>query len=151
MLRRWNDVWADFDRTFTWMDTLRRQMDRAWDEPISSGWDLRSSRGFPVTNLHDTGDAYLVRAEVPGLSDKDVKVEVNQDVLTISGKREGNAPEGYTVHRRERAPVQFSRSFSFPTPVDMEKVGASVKNGVLTVRLAKAAEAQPRQIAVKAE
>jgi len=150
MLRRWNDVWADFDRTFAWMDELRRQMDRAVDEP-AFGLDLRSSHGFPATNLYDTGTEYVIRSEVPGLSEKDVKVTVNQDVLTISGARENDAPEGYASHRRERTPVRFSRSFSFPSKVDMEKVKATVSNGVLTVELAKVAEAQPRQITVSAQ
>ena len=149
MLRRWNDLWSDFDRTFAWMDTVRRQMDEA-EEP-TVGFDLRSSRGFPSANLYDSGNEFVVRAELPGLTEKDVKVTVHQDVLTISGARENDAPEGYTAHRRERIPVRFSRSFSFPSPVDMEQVKASVKNGVLTVQLAKTAEAQPRQIAVKAE
>ena len=150
MLRRWNDLWSDFDRTFAWMDTVRRQMDNTVDEP-TFGFDLRSSRGFPSANLYDSGNEFTIRAEIPGLTEKDVNVTVNQDVLTISGVRENDAPEGYVAHRRERLPVRFSRSFSFPSPVDMEKVKASVKNGVLTVQLAKTAEAQPRQIAVKAE
>lgn len=150
MLRQWNDMWADFDRTFAWMEAFRRQMDHAFEEP-TLGLDLRSSRGFPSSNIYDAGNEFVVRADVPGLSEKDVNVSVNQDVLTISGARETGAPEGYTAHRRERLAVRFSRSFSFPAPVDMEKVKASVKNGVLTVHLAKAAEAQPRQISVKAE
>lgn len=148
MLRHWNDVWADFDRAFAWMDAIRQEMDR----PLEGyGSDLRASRGFPGVNLHDNGDAYLVRAEVPGLTEKDINVTVNQDVLTITGERKDDAPEGYTVHRRERAPVRFSRSFSFPSAVDTEKVKASVRHGVLTVELAKAANAKPRQITVKAE
>jgi HSP20 family protein len=150
MLRRWNDVWADFDRTFAWMEAFRRQMDQALEGP-SLGPDLRSSRGFPSTNLYDAGNEFVIRAEVPGLADNDVKVTVNQDVLTISGERRNDAPEGYASHRRERIPARFSRSFSFPSQVDMEKVKATVKNGVLTVQLGKVAASQPRQIAVKAE
>lgn len=150
MLRHWNDVWADFDQTFAWMDAFRRQMDRAFESP-AYGMDLRSSRGLPSANLYDAGHEYVIRAEVPGMTEKDVNVTVHQDVLTVSGSRESDAPEGYTAHRRERLPVRFSRSFSFPTAVDMEKVKATVKNGVLTVNLAKAEEAKPRQIAVKAE
>jgi HSP20 family protein len=150
MLRRWNDVWNDFDQTFAWMENVRRQMDRAFTGP-ALGLDLRASRGFPSTNFFDAGSEFVLQAEVPGLSEKDVSVTVNQDVLTIAGTRENTAPEGYTTHRRERLPVRFSRSFSFPSHVDLEKVKASVKNGVLTVQLAKAVEAQPRQITVKAE
>ena len=150
MFRRWNDTWADFDRTFAWMEAFRRQMDRAFDEP-GLRLDMRSSRGFPSTNLYDNESEYVIRSEVPGLCEKDVNVVVHQDVLTVSGSRESDVPEGYTAHRRERAPVRFSRSFSFPSPIDMEKVQASVNNGVLTVRVGKVAEAQPRQIAVTAE
>ena len=147
MLRRFNDMWADFDLSHAWMEAVHRQMERQ----AQPGSDLRASHGFPGVNLYDSGSEFMIRAEIPGLSEKDVNVTVNQDVLTISGERKNDAPEGYAVHRRERAPARFSRSFSFPTALDMEKVKASVQNGVLTVRLAKAAEAQPRQIAVTAE
>ncbi|HNS99193.1 MAG TPA: Hsp20/alpha crystallin family protein [Polyangiaceae bacterium] len=150
MLRRWSDVWNDFDQTLAWMEGVRRQMDRTFSGP-ALGLDLRASRGFPCTNLVDEGNEYILRAEVPGLSEKDIKVTVHQDVLTLSGARESEAPEGYTTHRRERQPLRFSRSFSFPSRVDLEKVKASVKNGVLTVHLAKVEEAQPRQIAVTTE
>ena len=60
-------------------------------------------------------------------------------------------PSGYTAHRRERAPVQFARSFALPCKVDIEKTAAVIKDGVLTVTMAKAPEAQPRQIQVQAK
>ncbi len=148
MLRRWNDMWADFDRGFAWMEAIRHQMESASE---GAGSDLRASRGFPGVNLYDAGEEFIVRAEVPGLSEKDVNVTVNQDVLTVSGEKKNDSPEGYAVHRRERLPTRFSRSFSFPSAVDTEKVKATVRAGVLTVRLTKAAETKPRQIAVSAE
>ena len=93
----------------------------------------------------------MIKALVPGLSEKEIQISGNQEVLTISGERKVDAPEGYSVHRRERGNVRFSRSFTFPCRLDMERASASVKDGVLTIKLAKAAEAKPRQITVTAQ
>ena len=82
------------------------------------------------------------------MTEKELQISLNQDVLTLSGERKPDAVEGYTVHRKERPSVRFSRSFSLPCKVDPEKTSAVLKNGVLTLALNKAAEAQPRQIAV---
>jgi HSP20 family protein len=144
--------WSDLDRAWTWMDDFRRQVDRLFDE-----YDAPAARGaeaggpWPRAGLWDTGSGLLLVAEVPGLADKDVKVTVNQDVLTIEGERRAEAPQGYSVHRRERGAVTFARSVAFPCRVDVEKATATVKDGVLMVTLPKAAEAQPRQIAVRAQ
>ena len=70
--------------------------------------------------------------------------------MTIKGERQDSAPEGYSVHRKERGAFRFTRSFALPAKVDVEKVQAVLKHGVLTVTLPKAKEAQPRQISVKA-
>jgi HSP20 family protein len=68
----------------------------------------------------------------------------------MSGERKPDESQGYYVHRQERVPVKFSRSFSLPCKVDPEKSTATLKNGVLTITLPKATSAQPRQITVKA-
>lgn len=142
-------LWSDFDRTFAWMDELRRRMDRTFlDFDQELGLDRTAS--WPKTNLYDTGTELVVRAEVPGLTEKDIQVSLDQGVLTLRGERKVDTPEGYATHRQERGAFQFTRSFSFPCQIDVEKAAASVKSGVLTVRIAKAAEAQPRQVTVKA-
>jgi len=92
----------------------------------------------------------VLEADVPGLTEKDIQLTVTQDSLGLSGERKLDALEGYSVHRRERGAQRFSRAWALPTHVDSERVEASVKNGVLTVTLPKAAEARPRQIAIKA-
>ncbi|MCU0691681.1 MAG: Hsp20/alpha crystallin family protein [Polyangiaceae bacterium] len=148
MLTRWSDFWGDFDRTLAWMDVVRSQMDRRFED-VGVGRSQELSAGFPRTNLYDAGSELVIRAEVPGLSEKDIQVSVNQNVLTMTGDRKPDVPEGYAVHRQERAPVRFTRSFSFPCDVDAEKAKATVRDGVLTIRIAKAAQAQPRQIAVQ--
>ena len=150
--------WGDFDRTFTAMDELRRRMDRVFDEyggypPYARPGheeETRASAAWPRLNLLDAGAALVVTAELPGLSEKDVALTINQDVVTLVGARKSDAPEGYSVHRQERSAVEFSRSFTLPTKIDAEKTSATMKDGVLTITMAKAPEAQPKQIPVRA-
>jgi HSP20 family protein len=142
-------LWSDFDRAFLSMDELRRRMDQTFQE-FDREFGLRSYASWPKTNLYDAGTHFLIRAEVPGLSEKDIQVTCNEEVLTIRGERKVDVPEGYSVHRQERGAYQFTRSYSLPCKIDMEKAEASVKDGVLSVRMAKAPESQPRQITVKA-
>ena len=93
----------------------------------------------------------VLHAEVPGLADKDIKITMNQDVLTLEGERRVLAPEGYSVHRKERSSVRFARSFTMPCKVDVERVGATVRDGLLTITLPKTPESQPRRIAVRSQ
>jgi HSP20 family protein len=156
----------DFDRTFTVMDQLRRRMDRIFDEyepsrapardalrsSLADEVERASGRGrFPRLTFAETGTSLVLRADVPGLGEKDVQLSIHQDVLTLSGERKVDAPQGYVAHRQERAPLKFARSFSLPCKVDPEKSTAAIKDGVLTITLPKAVEAQPRQIAIKAQ
>ena len=148
---------SELENTFALMNELRRRMDRVWDDvdpkwqgPAASPRSLSASV-FPPINLFDTGSSLVLKADVPGLSEKDVQVTLNGGGVFISGERKVVAPEGYSAHRQERSHVKFSRSLTLPCAVDPEKTTATVKDGVLTLTLTKAAEAQPRQIAVRAQ
>jgi HSP20 family protein len=144
--------WADLDDVVSTFDQLRSFVDRAFDEGglrVEPGRGISfSANSWPRTNLADTGSTLVLTAEVPGLSDKDIQITLNQGVLTISGERQIKVPEGYVAYRQERGAVKFSRSFTLPSRVDAERAAATVKNGVLTVTLEKVPEAVPRQIAV---
>ncbi len=142
----------DFDRTFHLMDLLRRRMDRMLDEydDGAESPETRSFTGtFPRTNLYDTGNALVLEADLPGLAEKDVTLSLANDVLTLSGERKTEVPQGTSVHRRERMPLEFSRSYALPVKVDPDKTNAVMKDGVLTVTLEKAPELKPRQISVR--
>jgi HSP20 family protein len=147
----------DFDRTFATMDQLRRRMDRLFEEfepdVVRGGREVERmwSGRFPRLSFTESAGNLVLVADLPGLSEKDVQLSIHQDVLTLAGERKQDAPQGWYVHRQERSPVRFSRSFALPCKVDPEKSTATLKNGVLTITLPKAAEAQPRQIAVKAQ
>jgi len=161
MLMRFGDV----NTTFAAMDELRRRMDRMFDEvdgrgaapsrmpfffePFEAVAPPRVVATWPRLGVYDAGATLVISADVPGMTESDLKLEIDQDVLTLSGERKSDAPEGYAVHRRERAPVKFSRSVALPCKVDPEKASATLKDGVLTLTLTKSPDARPRQIAVK--
>jgi HSP20 family protein len=143
--------WTDFEHTLRTIDRLQRRMDRAffdWQEPLVVR--RRARAGWPATNVFETKEAFVVKAEVPGLSEGDVSVSVEDDALVVRGERKASVPEGYRVQLRERAPIAFTRKLPLPARVDAGAVTAALENGVLTVTLPKAKEALPRQIAVKA-
>ena len=139
----------DFDRTISLMDQLRRRMDRVFEDFDRSDGTEPTATRFPRTNFYDNGTAFALTLDVPGLKENDLKLTLTNDVLTVSGSRKADAPEGYSVHRQERSAYQFSRSYALPTKVDPEKVSASLKDGVLTITLEKAPEVKPRQISVR--
>jgi HSP20 family protein len=140
---------TDLDRNFELMNQLRRRLDRVFEE-VDGERSWTTSDQFPRTNIYDTGKGFVLKAEVPGLTEKDVTLTLTQDVLTLAGERKVETPEGYSVHRRERLPMRFSRSFALPAKADPEKVNATIKDGILTVTVDKAPEVQPKQISIRA-
>ncbi|MGH7297982.1 MAG: Hsp20/alpha crystallin family protein [Polyangiaceae bacterium] len=137
--------WREFEDTLQTLDRLQRHLDRTFIAP-----SRRHARAaWPATNVFETKEAFLVKAEVPGLAEGDVSVSVEDEALLIRGERKVEAPAGYRAHVRERSAVAFTRKLPLPARVDAEGVTASLVNGVLTVTLPKAREALPRQIAVK--
>ncbi len=156
MLTRWNRLSTpSFNRTpFSLFGELQQNLGRMledWDRDMSLFQGGAQGRGWGGLNvdLFDQGENFLFRVEVPGFSESDIKLSVNAEFLSISGERKLEVPEGHTQHRRERSSYKFSRSFAFPTKVDVEKVSAQLKDGILQIEVAKAPEIQPRQIEVK--
>lgn len=131
-------------------DDLRREMNRLFFDFESARPALEMEAGWPRVSLDDTGESLVLRAEVPGVAEKDLELQVEEGTVSLRGERKEAVPEGHSVHRKERADFRFSRSFQLPTKVDAEKVEAQLKNGVLTVTLPKAEAAKPRKISVRA-
>jgi HSP20 family protein len=104
----------------------------------------------PAVDIVEDGNEYLIKAELPEVKKEDVKVTVQDDVLTISGERTFEKEEkGRKFHRMERAYGSFARSFTLPEDADGEKVAAEFKDGVLKVHLRKSEQAKPKSIEVK--
>jgi HSP20 family protein len=106
--------------------------------------------GAPQFTIGEENGALVLRAQLPGMTEKDLSITAESNTLTISGQRQIEVPEGYRAIRRERIPLKFSRSFTLSRDVSLEAAQAKLENGILTLSIPKRPEAQPRQIAVKA-
>ena len=150
MLTRWYDYgFGDVERRLAEFDVLRRELNRLFEGGRAPRRTMRAGAGsWPRIGLFDRGEALLLRAEVPGVANDDLEINLDQGVLSLKGERKAEVPEGYSVHRQERGSLSFSRSFSLPCQVDAEKAKATLTDGVLTLSLPKMPEAKPRQIAV---
>ena len=128
---------------------LQRELERSLTAPFPN---LEGgAHVFPPINIFAADDSLVIRAEVPGFKTEEIHLTVACDCLTLTGARQPNdhaKPGGY--HRREREFGSFSRSIQLPKDLDPDKATAQCRNGLLTVRIPKAAAAQPRQIAVQA-
>lgn len=103
----------------------------------------------PSVDISETDTAYLVKAEIPGVKKEDVKVTIQDGMLTIHGERKQEKEEkGKRFHRVERCYGSFMRSFRVPDDADESKVKAEFKDGMLNVTLSKSEKAKPRQVNV---
>ena len=148
MLTLWNDrpVWKNARAEF---EALRREAHRRHAAARDNRPRRLNPTDFPRIGLFDTPEQLVMRAEVPGVAEEDLDITIDEETLTLKGTRKIEIPEGYTVHRQERAETTFARSFSLPCKVDSDKTSAVLKDGLLTVSLPKAPEVHARQIAVK--
>lgn len=103
----------------------------------------------PAVDVRETKDDYVIEVDMPGLSEKDITVTLENKHLTLKGERK--PMEGATYTRRERAFGPFERVFHLPDDVDSTRVEASAKNGVLILRLPKAEQAKPKTIEIKSQ
>src|SRR5687767_10709176 len=133
------------------LGTLQTEMNRlfntVFDSPGGNGGTMR--RWMPAMDLLEDGDDFVLRADLPGMSEEDVNIELEDSTLTLSGERkaEHTSEEG-GYYRVERASGAFSRSLTLPKGVDPEAVSARFDRGVLEVRIPKPAERKPRKIAI---
>mgnify|MGYP000153282187 CR=1 FL=1 len=104
---------------------------------------------YPAVDILESKDAYLIRAELPGMKKEDIHLELEDGTLTLSGERKFEEPtNGDEYHRVERLAGKFSRSFHIPQAVKDDGIKATYRDGILEVSVPKAEEAKPRQITV---
>ena len=143
------DLWEPF-RDFGDLET---EMHRLFGRPAGPSRWLPPHNGghwLPEVDITEEKDRILVRADLPGMKQEEISVEVSDGALTIKGerKRESETKDAKT-HRVERSYGSFLRSFALPAGVDASKVNAAYTNGVLEVTLPKLAEAKAKQIKVE--
>ena len=104
----------------------------------------------PAMDVQETDKEYLIKADLPDVKKEDVKVGIEDGILSVEGERKQEKEEkGRKFHRIERAYGKFVRRMTVPTDVDATKVAAEFKDGVLNVHLPKSADAKPRMVDVK--
>jgi len=125
-----------------------------WDhfltEFFGDGWERNSNSWSPSVDISEDENAYTITADLPGLSKKDINMNVKENVLTVSGNRNYEKKDKKdTYYRMERGYGKFSRSFQLPDNVTENKITANFKNGVLTVYVPKSEKLKSREIEIK--
>jgi HSP20 family protein len=129
---------------------LNHVLDQAFTNwPFSNGQSIAPAAWAPATDIVEEGDSLRISLELPGLKPEDVKITLENFVLTVKGEKKQVVEEKGTVYRYERSYGAFERSFTLPNTVDADKVGAKFEHGVLTVSVPKAEKAKSREIQVK--
>ena len=142
--------WEPFRELNTLQSEMNRLFNTAFESPSGTGGNGGTLRRWmPAMDLLESGDHFVLRADLPGMSEEDVKIELEDSTLTISGERKvehETEQEGY--YRVERASGSFSRSLTLPKGVDPETVTARFDRGVLEVRIPKPEARKPRRIEI---
>ncbi len=143
MITRWEP--------FRELNTLQDRLNRLFQDSYARGADELMTAGsfVPAVDVYEDEHAITLKVEVPGIEQKDLDIRLENNTLTVRGERKFEQEEKEEdFHRIERRYGSFVRSFTLPNTVDTEMVDAEYENGVLNIRLAKRAEAKPKQIKV---
>jgi HSP20 family protein len=144
--------WAPFKELEEITERFNRLFGRLPARRESGRESLTVADWAPTVDIAEDDKEYLIKAEIPEVDKKDVKVTVQEGVLTIQGERKQEKEEnGRRFHRIERSYGSFVRSFSLPEDVAEDKVKAEFKDGVLFVHLPKAERPQPKAVEVKVQ
>ncbi len=134
---------------FAGLGNFRSMFDDLWDDGFSRGAIQNGARWHPAVDVLESKDAYLIHAELPGMKREDIKVEVKDGVLVLSGERKAEKlADGVEYRHTERVSAKFWRSFSLPETVKQDGIEANYKDGVLEIRVPKVEKAKPRQIEI---
>lgn len=146
-LIRWNPTQPSLSREFPALD----EVNRLFDGFMTRGFGDVAASFTPAVDIDESAEDFTVRVDLPGVSQKDVKVSLMGDTLTIRGERKREeAPKERSTHRVERTYGAFERIFTFSTPVNNEGIQARYRDGVLEVVIPKAEQAKVREIEIQA-
>ena len=140
------DFSSDMERMF---DTV---LGRTFGTMLRNGTSDASAKFLPTMDLAETVDGFEISVDLPGVKPEDVKLELHDGQLLISGKRESTTEKkDKNFHYTERASGSFMRSVALPGDVDADKIDANYEHGVLVVKLPKSAKAQPKKIEIRSK
>ena len=154
-LTRWENRWNPFKEMEDLQNRLFGLLHRGYGmQSLRGEGDAEESMALsqwaPLVDVSEDEKGYVIKAELPEIKREDVRVTLENGVLTLSGERKFEKTEkGRRYHRVERAYGTFTRSFTMPDDAESDHVTADFRDGVLNVRIAKSEKARPRSIEVK--
>ncbi len=144
--------WDPFRDFLSIQEEIAKMFEKAFGTPRSLAKLTAEEGWIPTIDVYEKDKEVIVKAELPGLTAKDVDVSVDEEALTIKGERKFEEEvKEENFYRLERRYGNFQRVIPFPTPIVVDKVKASFKDGILEVRLPKLEEAKPKKVKVKIE
>ena len=142
--------WNPFQELEEMENRLSHLFGRAVRRPDGGREEMTVAEWAPVVDIAEDDKEYLITAELPEVKKEEVKVTVDNDVLTMQGERKFEKEEkGKRYHRIERSYGSFVRSFTIPDDADGGKINAEFKDGILKVHIAKSEKAKPKSVEVK--
>jgi HSP20 family protein len=135
------------------VDSLQSEVNRLFDTFFANGRGgaANARRWVPAMDLAESEDELVLTADLPGMSEDDISIEIKDGVLTIAGeRRDSRREEGKGYHRVERSFGRFARTLSLPDGIDADRVAASFDRGVLEVRIPKPEERKPHRVPIGA-
>ena len=131
------------------LESFQTDMNRLFDGIFRSSDGNGIRRWIPATDLREDGDSLMLRIDLPGMSESEVDVEINDNVLSVSGERKSDYERGDGhIYRSERTFGQFTRSFALPDGIDADAVTGNFDKGVLELRIPKPAAKQPKRVEI---
>lgn len=128
---------------------IQNRMHRIFDDFLTDGQEMAQKNWHPVVDIYDSENATIIQADLPGIKKEDVSINVEENVLTLTGERSyENEVEKTNFYRRERAFGTFKREFTLSASVDHEKIKADFKDGVLKIEIPKPEEKKPKSISI---
>lgn len=146
LMRRFNTLPNQFDQFRSEMDRLLGGITGQVPQLNAAPWN--TPRPFPPLNMWEDAEAVYAEAELPGVDAESIDISVFGNELSLAGERKSPKEEGVSYHRQERAIGSFRRTMRLPVDVDADAVNATMRDGVLTIRLPKHEAAKPRKIKV---
>lgn len=149
LLRRWHPIQD--------MLAVQDEINRIFSEALGAGRERQpevasAAAWSPRLDMAETDEGFVVYVDLPGVTQDQIELTVQDNSLIIKGAKTGREPqEGETVHRAERSRGEFYRSLPLPAAADPARISASLRDGVLEVRIAKAEQAMPRRIEIGSE
>ena len=137
-----------------WSDTLDNLLglQRALESAMRSDWfggTTARAGAYPLVNVFQQGDGFVLTAELPGVNKQDLNIEIRRNQLRISGIKQVQDGEGKSVHRRERLSGKFDRTITFPAAIQTDGVKAEYRDGILALFLPRAESERPRAIEIQ--